>query len=102
MGGMPSGRRSKRRPWGDEPPPLDLDRALGGRRSEDAPDGSWTVQQVKGSDKSFRCPGCQQVIVAHLAHVVAWASDGLLGPESALADRRHWHRACWDARARRR
>ena len=85
---MPSGRRSKRRLWGDEPPPLDLDRALGGRRSEDAPDGSWTVQNVTGSEKTYRCPGCQQIIPARLGHVVTWASDGFLGPESALADRR--------------
>ena len=99
---MPSGRRSKRRPRGEEPPPLDLERALGGRRSEDAPDGSWTVQNVHGSEKSFRCPGCQQVIVPRLAHVGAWSSDGILGPESALADRRHWHASCWTARSRRR
>ncbi|HEY8719820.1 hypothetical protein [Pengzhenrongella sp.] len=100
---MPSGRPSKRHPKsGAEHVPLDLERALGGRRSEDAPDGTWTVQRVKGSDKTFRCPGCQQVIGPHLAHVVAWASDGLLGPTSALEDRRHWHRACWDARGRRR
>lgn len=98
---MPSKRPSRRRQPGP-PPPLDLDRALGGRRSESAPDGEWTVQRVRGSDKSYTCPGCRQVIPAGLTHVVAWQADGLLGPVAALEDRRHWHPACWEARARRR
>ena len=98
---MPTGRSSKRRPRGAVVAPLDLERALGGRRSEDAPDGAWTVQSVRGSEKSFRCPGCAQVIVPGTAHVVAWAADGMLGPEAALEDRRHWHRSCWGARGRR-
>lgn len=98
---MPSGRRSKRHPKGGAPA-LDLERALGGRRSEDGPDGTWTVQVITGSEKSYRCPGCQQVIGPGVGHVVAWASDGLLGPQASLEDRRHWHRSCWDARARRR
>ena len=99
---MPSSRRSKRRPWGAEPRELDLQRATGGRRSEDGPDGSWTVQRVAGSAKAYRCPGCQQLVAPGTAHVVAWADDGLFGAESAMADRRHWHTACWDLRARRR
>lgn len=99
---MPTGRSSKRRSRAEGPAPLDLQRALGGRSSEDAADGSWTVQSVTGSDKTFRCPGCQQVIAGGTAHVVAWASDGLLGPQAALEDRRHWHRSCWGARDRRR
>jgi len=99
---MPSGRSSKRRPRAEGPAPLDLDRALGGRRSVDAPDGAWTVQSVRGSDKSYRCPGCQHLIVPGTAHLVTWAADGLLGQQAALEDRRHWHRPCWDARSRRR
>ena len=99
---MPSKRPSRRRPYGVEPTPLDVDRALGGRRRESGPEGEWTVQRVHGSDKTYRCPGCHQEIPPGLAHVVAWAADGLLGPESALADRRHWHPSCWAARARRR
>ena len=98
---MPSGRRSKRRPRG-QAPALDLGRAGGGGRREDGPDGTWTVQVITGSEKSYRCPGCQQVIGPGVGHVVAWAADGLLGPQASLADRRHWHRSCWDARARRR
>jgi len=57
---------------------------------------------VTGAEKSYRCPGRPQVIGPGTAHMVAWATDGFLGPEAALADRRHWHRSCWDARARRR
>ncbi|GGC12165.1 hypothetical protein [Cellulomonas carbonis] len=99
---MPSRRRSTKRPYGDEPPPLDLERALGGRRSESAADGDWTVQRVRGGDKAYTCPGCRQQIPPGTAHVVAWAADGLLGPQAALDDRRHWHSACWQHRARRR
>ncbi|ROS78452.1 hypothetical protein [Cellulomonas sp. PhB143] len=99
---MPSSRRSRRRPWGDEHVPLDLDRATGGRRTESAPDGDWTVQSVRGSDKSYVCPGCRQDVRPHTAHVVAWANDSMFGAASALEDRRHWHSACWAARSRRR
>lgn len=99
---MPSSRRSKRRPWTEPHPELDVQRATGGRRSEDAPDGSWTVQHVRGSTKSYRCPGCQGMVGPGTAHVVAWAQDGLFGQDQAVADRRHWHTACWQMRARRR
>jgi hypothetical protein len=98
---MPSSRRSKRRPWGEHPE-LDLQRATGGRRSVDGPDGSWTVQHVRGSTKSYRCPGCQQMVGPGTDHVVAWAQDGLFGAERAVAERRHWHTSCWELRARRR
>lgn len=99
---MPSRRRSTKRPYGEEPTPLDLDRVLGGRRSESAPDGEWTVQRVRGSDKTYVCPGCRQDVPPATPHVVAWAADGLLGPEAALDARRHWHAACWQHRTRRR
>ena len=98
---MPSSRRSTRRPWGQEHPELDLQRATGGRRSEDGPDGSWTVQRVRGSDKSYTCPGCRQPVGPGTPHVVAWAQDGLFGAERAMAERRHWHTACWTSRDRR-
>jgi hypothetical protein len=99
---MPSSRRSRRRPWTEPHPELDVQRATGGRRSEDGPDGSWTVQHVRGSTKSYRCPGCQQMVGPGTAHVVAWAQGGLFGADRAVADRRHWHTACWELRARRR
>lgn len=99
---MPSSRRSSRRPWGGAHPELDLQRATGGRRSEDGPDGAWTVQRVRGSDKAYRCPGCQQAVPPGTAHVVAWPQDGIFGAERAVEDRRHWHTACWESRGRRR
>lgn len=100
---MPSGRRSGKRPWAQEHPELDVDRAMGGRRFEESPDGRWTVQAVSGAGaKTYRCPGCHQEIGPGTAHVVAWANDSLLGAETALADRRHWHTACWRTRGRRR
>lgn len=96
---MPSGRRSSKRPYTGEVRPLDVDRATGGRRSESAGDGEWVVQHVRGSDRAYRCPGCDQVVTPGTAHVVAWRSDGLFG--EAVDDRRHWHASCWQARSRR-
>lgn len=99
---MPSSRRSAKRPYAAEHVPLDLDRVRGGRSSEHAADGTWTVQRVGGSDRTYRCLGCDQEIAPGTAHVVAWIEDGLFGADTALADRRHWHSACWSARLRRR
>ena len=95
-------RPSRKRPYGAEHPELDVDRARGGRYVEDGPDGSWTVQRVRSSDKSYSCPGCHQEIVPGTAHVVAISQDTLFGAQSAIEDRRHWHSACWSARGRRR
>ncbi|MBO1750844.1 hypothetical protein J4G33_03410 [Actinotalea sp. BY-33] len=99
---MPSGRRSSRRRRVEPHPELDVDRALGGRRTESGPDGEWTVQTVPAGTKTYRCPGCRQEILPGTAHVVAWANDALLGAVAGLEDRRHWHTACWQARGRRR
>jgi hypothetical protein len=79
--------------------PLDVDRATGGRRSESGPDGEWTVQRVRGSDREYRCPGCDQLVAAGTPHVVAWRTDDWRG--AGVDERRHWHAACWDARGRR-
>jgi len=95
-------RRSSKRPYGVEHPELDLDRARGGRYVEDGPDGSWTVQRVTGSDKTFTCPGCHQTVAPGTPHVVAIANDSFFGTDAAVEDRRHWHSACWTARGRRR
>lgn len=57
----------------------------------------WVVRPIAGSasGKAYRCPGCDQEIVPGVAHVVAWREhDG-------VDDRRHWHRACWNAKDRR-
>jgi hypothetical protein len=101
---MPSGRRSSKRPWAQDHPELDVERVRGGRRTESAADGEWTVQVVRGtgSTKTYRCPGCLQDVVPGTTHVVAWLNDSLLGVEVALGDRRHWHTACWQSRGRRR
>jgi len=90
-------RANRRRPEGTE---LDLDRALGGApRRESLGDGEWFVRRVSGagSEKSYRCPGCQQEVAPSTPHVVAWPADGMGG----LQDRRHWHTPCWAARGRR-
>ncbi|HZW45662.1 MAG TPA: hypothetical protein VFF32_14985 [Dermatophilaceae bacterium] len=79
---------------------LDLDRALGGvERRETHNDGEWFVRRVSGagSNRSFRCPGCQQEVAPGIPHIVAWPADGMGG----LDDRRHWHTPCWTARGRR-
>jgi hypothetical protein len=101
---MPSSRRSRRRPYGDAHQELDVEAALrGGERTETDPGGeTWTVRRVAGSEKVYRCPGCDQVIEPGTPHVVAWRADHLFGDEAGMAERRHWHTGCWQARDRRR
>ncbi|MEW1863054.1 ATP/GTP-binding protein [Streptomyces sp. NPDC088194] len=57
----------------------------------------WVVRPIAGSAsaKHYRCPGCDQEIPPGVGHVVAWREYG------GVDDRRHWHRACWNARDRR-
>ncbi len=104
MAGMPSRRRSSKRPWGGEHPELDVERARAGTRVESGPDGTWTVRGIAASSavKSYVCPGCHQEIPPGTAHVVAWRNDDVLGDEAAVAGRRHWHTGCWRHRDRRR
>ena len=45
--------------------------------------------------KTYLCPGCNRDIPERTMHVVAV-------PHEAADLRRHGHRGCWDARARRR
>lgn len=97
---MPRSRRSSKRPYAAAHVELDLDRATGGRTSVSAADGEWVVQRVRGSDREYRCPGCDQVVAAGTPHVVAWRADALLG--DGVEHRRHWHASCWEARDRRR
>ncbi|MFC0599461.1 ATP/GTP-binding protein [Streptomyces palmae] len=65
--------------------------------TEDWQGEEWVVRQISGGAavKHYRCPGCDQEIPPGLPHVVAWRQHG--GED----DRRHWHRACWNARDRR-
>src|SRR5690606_26764838 len=95
-GDMPSKRPSGRRHRGDAHRELDLERATGGRSATTRQGEEWTVQKVRGNEKTYRCPGCQQEIAAWTPHVVTWAQDSLFGTEAALAARRHWHSSCWD------
>ncbi|MEG3614212.1 hypothetical protein [Isoptericola haloaureus] len=97
---MPSRRPSRKRPWGAQHQPLDMDRALGGVRHETAADGEWTVRRVRGGDKPYVCPACRQQIPPGTAHVVAWQRDAWGGEAAGLADRRHWHSSCWQRRER--
>jgi len=97
-----SDRSGRRRPTAE---PLDVDRALsGGGRREQGADGQWLVRPISGQSatKAFRCPGCRQEIPPGVAHVVAWPAEEPIGAFGGVEDRRHWHRACWSARDRRR
>lgn len=79
---------------------LSIERALGGTtRTERHRDGLWHVRRVTGAGpvRTYRCPGCEQTFDGTRPHVVAWPADGL----GSLADRRHWHTPCWQARGRR-
>ncbi|WP_045862601.1 hypothetical protein [Streptomyces sp. WMMB 714] len=64
-------------------------------RTEEWRGEDWAVRHVGGTTgKLYRCPGCDQEIPA-VPHVVAWPRTG------DVDDRRHWHKACWNARDRR-
>ena len=77
---------------------LDEERVRRGfQQVHSAADGEWSVRAVAGGPKTYRCPGCDQEISPGVGHVVAWPSDG----RGDLADRRHWHTGCWNARDRR-
>ncbi|HEU0238745.1 MAG TPA: hypothetical protein VFR11_05615 [Micromonosporaceae bacterium] len=80
--------------------PLDEDRARRGVEHVQAThDGDWFVRSIPGdaSEKTYRCPGCDQEIPPGVAHVVVWPADG----RGDLTDRRHWHTSCWQSRDRR-
>lgn len=95
---MPSKRKSTKRPYGQPHPELDVDRARGGAsRTETGPGGEeYRVAIPRPTDKSYTCPGCRQEIPPQAQHIVAWAADGLFGPEVAAHERRHWHTRCWN------
>jgi len=80
---------------------LDEEKARRGvERVVSTPDGQWLLRNipVTGAVKTYRCPGCDHEIGPGVAHVVAWPAD----ERGDLADRRHWHTACWNSRDRRR
>ena len=57
---------------------------------EERDDGIYIVRKITGatSNKSYRCPGCDQVIPTATPHTVAWL-------EEDVDSRRHWHSVCW-------
>lgn len=63
-------------------------------------DGEWLVRTIPAgaSQKSYRCPGCDQLVRAGQAHLVVWPRVASLGSLSAIDERRHWHRTCWERR----
>ncbi|MEV0961283.1 ATP/GTP-binding protein [Streptomyces sp. NPDC049910] len=74
------------------------DRYGGVERTESWRGEDWRVRHVAGASaagKRYRCPGCDQEIPPGTPHVVAWPDYG------GVDDRRHWHRACWNAKDRR-
>ncbi len=71
---------------------------LGPAQVEQWPDGDWVVRQVPGpaAVKTYRCPGCDQEIRPATPHLVVWPEQ-----TPGLAERRHWHNACWRRRPKR-
>ncbi|SDJ29866.1 hypothetical protein SAMN05444157_2708 [Frankineae bacterium MT45] len=71
---------------------------LSAQRTESWRGEEYSVRSVTGArgEKSYRCPGCDQVVQGGVPHIVAWVSH-----DAEASDRRHWHTACWTARDRR-
>ncbi|OON72004.1 ATP/GTP-binding protein [Streptomyces tsukubensis] len=68
------------------------------QRTETWQGEEWSVRHVAGAasaGKRYRCPGCDQEIPSGVPHVVAWSEY------TGVEDRRHWHKACWNAKDRR-
>ncbi|MDR0944780.1 MAG: hypothetical protein LBM66_01250 [Bifidobacteriaceae bacterium] len=96
------GRRSRRAQRALEAKPLDVARARGGfAMRQSAGDGDWMVRPAGPAAKRYTCPGCGRTIEPGMDNVTVWEADSLLGPEVGMELRRHWHTACWYARARR-
>jgi hypothetical protein len=91
----PRRNHQRGRPKRDRPPE---DRERYGLENTESWRGEdWVVRGIGGTAaaKHYRCPGCDQEIPPGVPHVVVWPQHG------AVDDRRHWHRACWNARDRR-
>lgn len=96
-----SPRRNRPKGAGEDSPRMDGETTgrYGGFQSTESWRGEqWSMRHVAGASaagKTYRCPGCDQEIPSGLAHVVAWPEH------SGVDERRHWHKACWNARDRR-
>lgn len=78
--------------------PFDIARIrAGSRRTETRRGVEWTVQPIRPERalKPYTCPGCGREVGVGVAHVAVWRADSIMGEDSALADRRHWHTPCW-------
>ncbi|MDJ0341516.1 ATP/GTP-binding protein [Streptomyces sp. H10-C2] len=85
---------------GDSPAdrPEETGTGRGPERTETWHGEEWSVRPIAASatGKHYRCPGCDQEIPPTVGHLVAWPEYG-----GGVDDRRHWHRACWNAKDRR-
>lgn len=74
----------------------------GWQQAQSTRDGEFLVRTVPGAQaqKTYRCPGCQQVIASGTAHLVVWP-EWTGDDEGGVAQRRHWHTGCWQRRAAR-
>lgn len=74
----------------------------GWQRAQSTRDGEFLVRTVPGAHahKTYRCPGCQQLIAAGTAHLVVWP-EWTGDDDGGVAQRRHWHTGCWERRAAR-
>ncbi|MCD9144290.1 ATP/GTP-binding protein [Streptomyces albireticuli] len=94
----------RNRPRGGPERAADVPREAGGgdryglERAESWQGEEWAVRTVSGGSaaKHYRCPGCDQEIPPGVPHLVAWPQYG-----GGVEDRRHWHKACWNAKDRR-
>src|SRR5699024_9768665 len=68
------------------------------RTTRSLPDGTWSVQTVKGNDsgKVYVCPGCGRDVKAAAPPNVAGRQEARHGIESVVESRRHWHSRCFD------
>ena len=94
---MPRQNRRRRDDDGDSADGMRPATVLG-ERHEDWRGEVYVVRGVTsaGAVKPYRCPGCEQLILAGRPHLVVWPAE-----DADADDRRHWHRACWSARDRR-
>ncbi|MEU8221160.1 hypothetical protein [Kribbella sp. NPDC048915] len=92
---------SRRKPSKWQRPVSDRPLFGGSQTREVKADGEWIVRRISGSAsaKSYRCPGCDQLIPPATPHVVVWPESpsllGAIGGSQSLDERRHWHTACW-------
>ncbi len=93
-------RSPGRRPSKHLRPARPLGGSGGTASTADKRDGRWVVRTVAGASatKTYRCPGCQHEVGPGVPHVVVWPHAPAWNVTSPVAERRHWHTACWARR----